>query len=130
MTDYDENFELSLIKNVKYLKLNDYKFANDVVFKPTELENLKKLEQISFLFADYNFISLLVRGLVNVKIIQITNYAAHLPINLIKLNTERKQLVGAKKLTIFVPEDNFLEVKWKTTYGETDLSHIILKRNN
>lgn len=83
IVDYNNDFNLSLIKNVKYLKLNDYKFANDVVFKPTELKNLV------FGYADFNFVSLLVRELVNLKIIQINAYAAYSPINLSKLNNER-----------------------------------------
>lgn len=66
-------------------------------------------------------------NIVNLRKIKILSYNGDL--DLIKLNDERQKLHGAKKVTIFIPEKLFLKTKWNTRNGDTDLSHIQLKRD-
>lgn len=44
------------------------------------------------------------------------------------LNREREQLLGARKLIIYVPEDIFLATKWSTNNGDINLSLVELRR--
>lgn len=49
---------------------------------------------------------------------------------LTKLNDARKQLFGARKVTIYVPDGLFLKLKWTAKYGVTDHQFVELKRYN
>ncbi|XP_031639430.1 uncharacterized protein LOC116351467 [Contarinia nasturtii] len=44
------------------------------------------------------------------------------------LNAEREKLDGAKKVTIYVPDDVFATTKWATKNGNTDLGSVEIKR--
>lgn len=51
-------------------------------------------------------------------------------LNLAKINTERKKLAGARKITMYVPNDVFLATKWATRNGDTNLEHIEMQRSD
>lgn len=48
-------------------------------------------------------------------------------VDLLKMNKEREQLKGAKKVTIFVPDDVFLTTKWAR--GDLNLRFVEMKRS-
>lgn len=48
------------------------------------------------------------------------------PVDLLKMNKEREQLKGAKKVSIFVPDDVFLTTKWAR--GNLNLRFVEMKR--
>lgn len=51
-------------------------------------------------------------------------------LNLVELNEERKKLMGAKKVIIYVRDDVFLATKWATHNGDTNLSLIEMRRSD
>lgn len=46
------------------------------------------------------------------------------------MNNERGNLMGARKLTIFVPNSTFFTMKWATTNGDLNLNFIEIRRSD
>lgn len=95
---------------------------------PPEIINLEQLELLVIDYTDLNYLSLIIRKLVNLRTIKMGHLNSAVVLNLFKLNNERRDLARAKKLTIYVPENVFQKTKWTTRNGDIDISHIIMKR--
>ncbi|XP_031633813.1 uncharacterized protein LOC116347378 [Contarinia nasturtii] len=50
--------------------------------------------------------------------------------NLTMLNEERAKLAGARKIIFYTRDDVFLATKWTTRNGDTNLSHIEIRRSD
>lgn len=127
MIEHYINWEIFWLKNVKYL-LMPMIFYDGARVLALEITNLKRLEHFVIGRADSNYLRLIIRELPNLRKIEIDIFTGTDKLNLIELNNERKHLIGAKRVIIFVPDQIFLSTKWTTPYGHTNLSHIVLKR--
>ncbi|XP_055306234.1 uncharacterized protein LOC129570589 [Sitodiplosis mosellana] len=116
--------------------LNELKeLAMNCVQDPEQLtriaQNLTSIERIFVAQATINDVLPFIQHAQNVNKIKINrlehgNRSENITLDLITLNKYRKELVGASKITIYVPEKWYLETKW--TMGTTDYSLIELKR--
>ncbi|XP_055303147.1 uncharacterized protein LOC129568844 isoform X2 [Sitodiplosis mosellana] len=50
-------------------------------------------------------------------------------LKLVTFNKEREKLVGARKVTIYVPDNIFLKTKWTTKHGDTNLKFVEMQRS-
>lgn len=94
---------------------------------------LTKLEKLFIQNANYDHMLTFIRRSTNLKLIKvIPKDKAHFNggvINLVALNEERKKLTNARKIVIYIEDNVFLATKWSTDYGDTNLSHIEMKRS-
>ncbi|XP_031637209.1 uncharacterized protein LOC116349762 [Contarinia nasturtii] len=67
-----------------------------------------------------------LKKLKKIKLIQRTTWPVVLKLR--KLNAEREKLDGAGKVTIYLPDKDFLATKWASKNGSTNFSKIQIKR--
>lgn len=91
-------------------------------------QNLKKLEQLHFGCNTLDISLPFARCLPKLKTIEVGEKESHTNINIKTLNNERGNLPNAVYLTIYMPEDQFLDIKWKSK--EVKFKWIQLKRAN
>lgn len=72
----------------------------------------------------------LIQNLKNLKILILVMKTVRVPLilNLNKLNAEREKLDGAKKVTIYVPNEDYTATKWASKGGRTDFGLVAVKR--
>lgn len=85
------------------------------------------LERGSIDHAPLNIL-LLIQKLKHLKKINLVHFESEEIIQLERLNEEREKLVGAKKVTIYVPDAVYLATKWATKNGITNFNMIEMKR--
>ena len=94
---------------------------------------LTKLEKLFIQNANYEHMLTFIRRSTNLKLIKVLpKDKAHFnggAINLVALNAERRKLPNARKIVIYIEDNVFLATKWSTDYGDTNLSHIEMKRS-
>lgn len=114
--------------NLKELNVYAYEFFEDLEISASNLVNV---EQVYIAFASINDTMPFVRRCANVKQIKINHlengiYFKNGIIDLSALNTERKKLNGAHKITMYVSEKIYLANKWMS---KTNFDLVELKRN-
>ncbi|XP_055309868.1 uncharacterized protein LOC129573403 [Sitodiplosis mosellana] len=117
-----------------------YTFCGKLNMEKT-VSNLANLEKVVFWEANVEDVLAIVRNSMRIREIKIRtlnekgrfspnfngkNFFNQNQLNLTALNEERKKILGARKVSIFVNEDIFIATKWTT--GETVHSLIELKR--
>lgn len=124
-------FRVSQLVNLKELKISNGIKAKDMDILA---KNLINLTEVSLGNTTYNDFLPFVRHSANLQVLQLYpknkkqfNGGA---LNLNALNDERAHLIGARKLTIHVPDEIFLATKWTTKYGITNFNFIEMKRDN
>lgn len=120
---------LSKLNNLKELSILDHINVDwDEV-----AGNLKKLERLFIQNATYDDMMAFIRRSPKLKLIKVfPKDMEHFNggvMNLVKLNEERKNLPKARKLIIYIEDNVFLPTKWATDDGDTNLSHIEMKRS-
>lgn len=113
--------------NLKELYFNHYVWISN--FEPSA-KNLDNVERVYFESTEANYIMLLLRYASKVKEIMVryleSSTAENEVIDLVAWNKERKQLIGASKVTIYVDERIFLLTKFAK--ANIELSLVTLKR--
>lgn len=117
-----ENCNLSRLISLKYLAVRQY---NKTIF-PSLFINLVNLEHLILNTINFSDLLILLRAMANLKKIKIENFNGEM--NLIKLNEERKKLIDAKKVIIYVSEEIFVRTKWRTKNGDINLKFVEMKR--
>lgn len=121
---FSESYSLSHLSNLKELEI-----MNSV--------NLKDLETLALGLKNLEGLTLSNTVTVN-DILPFIRYSAKLyriqvnfnegSLNLYKLNEERRRLSTARKIILYVSDNVFLETKWTTMRGETNLDFIEMRR--
>lgn len=119
---FGDDCDLSCIK--KLFVTNTFKIPDGKLLLPAE--RLLNLEHLVLNFADSDDLSMLISGFLKLRTIKINWFSGDL--NLRKLNNERQKLTGAPKITIYVPENTFQNVKYSTWNGDLNLEFIEIKR--
>lgn len=110
--------ELSILKGVHNVNLQEL------------AESCGRLEHLQLGTNKIDDILPFVRCSPNLKSIKAFSNAKHqvIIIDLVSLNEERKKLLAARKLIIFVPDDIFIAAKWSTK-GLCDSNFVELRRS-
>lgn len=121
---FSESFDLPLLTNLKGLTILDGSNDNDMNILANRLMNLERILIQNAIYSDIlPFIRQSVK-LNKIKIIPKVNET----LRLVNLNEEREKLAGARKITIYVPDNIFLATKWTTKNGDINLNMIEMKR--
>lgn len=117
--------------------LNELKeFAMNGVAYPEQLkviaQNQSSIERIYLDHAKISHILPFIQHAQNVnkikiRVVQSDNGFEDITLDLPTLNKYREELVGASKVTIYIPEKLYLETKWAT--GKTDYNSVEIKRS-
>lgn len=131
--EFNKSFNLINLKNLKQLDILRYP-------KPTEMKilakNLTKLERIFIGDATIKDIIPFVKYSMNLMKLNVAfnddiqSNEAHKSnafLDCIKLNKAREKFNGAKKITVFVQENDFLETKWMNN-GNINMEFVEIKR--
>lgn len=121
---YDEFHIDVCLKNLKVLAVDNLDKVADIENLPSKLPNIEK---IYFIYTNSKEILPFIRKSPKLKTILLKRryYAAEFP-DLIQMNQERKKLAGARKVAIYLCENNFLASKWGIK--KTNLEMIELRR--
>lgn len=112
-------------------KLKEFYFYRPNLEIPAmPMNSLINIKRIDVYEASFDMIIPFIRCCIKLKQVKIKrlrsgNYTKNDIIDLVGLNRERKKLLNARKIAIFVEEDIFLKNKWNQ---EINLSFIALKR--
>lgn len=88
------------------------------------LATLPKLKWVSFDCCTFNDILVLIRRAVNLTKLRFTRISTRIWLskeNIAILNNTRKKLDGASKVTIYVTEPMYLDLKWEMKQQEFEL---------
>lgn len=119
--------DFTTLVNLEILHIDH--FTTDIMDMAPIAEKLKNLKDISFLDADYNTILPFIKHLPKLKRIVVKYMDAEEDINeLLAFNRERRklgELVGnASKVTIYIPETPYLQIRNKSVTMYLDLVEI------
>lgn len=120
-----ENDDLSPLKNLKELVL----CGSNTVDMENLAKHLMKLQRLHIKDSIFDDITPFIRQSRILHKIKVSGDSS-LVLNLTMLNEERSTLDGAWKITIYVDDDVFLNTKWMTKNGDTDLEFIEMRRSN
>ncbi|XP_031633905.1 uncharacterized protein LOC116347460 [Contarinia nasturtii] len=128
----DDCINVGALSSLEELRVYESRFVTDLKTLP---HMLLKLKRICFYFASSDDILPFICHATNLNKIKVEciQSGSHFDENdkildLIALNKERKKLVGALKITIYVGEDVYLATKWATK--QTDFNMIEMKRES
>lgn len=114
---------LSKLQNLKYLNINWLLNGADQI-----AQQLQRLEELSITVASIDAIYSFVRYSINLSSVHIdqirTKNQCNVKFNANNLNKRRSSLVYARKLIIYVPEKNFIKLKWSSGPMNYDLVEI------
>ncbi|XP_031620199.1 uncharacterized protein LOC116338807 isoform X1 [Contarinia nasturtii] len=119
----DDGVDLSPLINLKKLCLDR---ASDIENMKELAQTLINLETIQFIRAELRDIMPFIKDSVKLNKIIIYNEIDANTFKLTALNDARMKLTGARKITMYVREDNYLTAKWSKT--GTKLKFIEVKR--
>lgn len=121
---FSERCGLSRLVHLKELTIYDG-------FNPIDMEilakNLINLRRITLNKATFDDILPFIQN--SIKLNRIHASFTENILNLKRLNEERMELIDGRKIIIFVPDNVFLATKWNTKNGDTNLSHIEMRRS-
>lgn len=95
-------------------------------------EGLVNIQQLNLHKTTYNDILPFIRHSTQLQRINVkneTNFYVNRP-NILTLNDERKKLKLARKVTIFVGDTLFVNIKWATKNGQMDFDLVEFKRSD
>lgn len=115
--------DLCGLKHLKQLVLKNYYNFTDMDILAKGLINLERLELCN---ANFNDILPFIRHSAKLKHLKIGSYTGTLKLKL--FNEERSKLFRARRLSIYVPDNIFLEMKWTKHYGHTYSNFIDIRR--
>lgn len=100
-------------------------------FTPADMEylakHLKNLERLDLVRnATFEHILPFIRNSVNLRKIRLGADVGHLKLGM--CNEQRTKLINARSVTIYVPDNIYLNMKWNYNYGETDFNAIKMRR--
>ncbi|XP_055303133.1 uncharacterized protein LOC129568837 isoform X3 [Sitodiplosis mosellana] len=124
--NYIQSYNLPLVTNLKELSIMDTTPTADMEILANGLVNLERLYLCK---TTYNDILPFIRQ--SVKLNRIIVKGVYFSENIFKVSTmnkEREKLKNARKVTIYVPDDLFVTIKWATPNGDTDLKLVEIKR--
>lgn len=124
------------MENLKEVRLRGFK---DILYDATDhakeilVDGMVNLERVSFGGAGLVDILSFICGSRKLAKFRIESFAEGAlqngAINLLAWNNQRKQLDGARKVTIYVDEEVYLATKWASHHGQTDFDFVELKRH-
>lgn len=121
---FDRRYNFAHLSDLKELAIVRDFTATDMEYLAKHLENLERLDLIRNASCDH--ILPFIRNSVNLTKIRLGNDAGHLKVG--KFNEERTKLINARRITIYVPDNIYLNMKWDYNYGETDFDAIKIRR--
>ncbi|XP_055306354.1 uncharacterized protein LOC129570682 [Sitodiplosis mosellana] len=122
---FSRSYSLPLLTNLKVLTILNGSNTNDMDILA---KNLVNIERICFQNATHSDILPFIRRSVRLNKVKFVPTANEAILKLAKLNVERVKLAGARKITIYVPDNVFLATKWTAKNGEINLNMIEMKR--
>lgn len=111
------------LRSLKELNVDGSVKSKDIEILATNLVNL---ECLSIGNINCNDLLPFMRDTAKLKKVRANNIEGVL--DLVAFDKERNKLCGARKVTIYVPDNSFLATKWSTPNGNTNLGFIELKR--
>lgn len=127
--EIDQIFDLPQLINLKELAIFDGVKTADMEILADSYTNLQRLHICNASIDD--ILPFIHRSPTLNKIKVFAKDAAHFNdgiLSLKRLNEDRGKLLGARKVTVFVPDNIFLKTKWATENGNINLNLIELKR--
>lgn len=124
--NFIQSYNLPLVSNLKELSIMDTTPTVDMEMLANGLLNL---ERVMVCKTTFNDILPFIRH--STKLYRIILKDAHFSENIFKvstMNNERAKLKNARKVTIYVPDDLFVAIKWAATNGDTNLKLVEIKR--
>lgn len=119
-------YELPLVISLKELSIMD---TTPTVDMDALAHGLINLERLYLCKTTYNDILPFIRHSIKLnRIILKDPYYNENVFKVSTMNREREQLKNARKVTIYVPDDLFVTIKWATTNGDTNLEFVEVKR--
>lgn len=122
---FSESFSLPQLSHLKELTILDGSNAKDMDILA---ENLVNLERVILQNASVRDILPFICHSVKLNKVKFVPNTNETILKLATLNEKREKLTGARKVTIYVPDNIFLATKWKTNNGVTNLNMIEIKR--
>lgn len=122
---FNECYNLPLLRNLKSIEIFDGSNANDMDILAKKLNNLEK---VLIENATHNDILPFIRQSVRLNKMKIAFKTNEQILRLSMLNEEREKLSGARRITVYVPDEIFLATKWTTKNGDITLNMIEMKR--
>lgn len=120
---FDRSYNIDHLTNLKELAIvRDFRTA-DMEYLAKHLENLERLDLNRNATSEH--IMPFIRHSVNLTKIRLGS-AGHLKLG--KFNEERTKLINARCVTVYVPDNLYLKMKWDYNYGETDFDAIKIRR--
>lgn len=124
LSKFTEIYQLNRLTSLKKLSLPSGLKANDIDILATSLVNL---EMVSINSISSNDLLPFMRC--SMKLKQLYAYLNDgCILNLIKLNREREQLIGARRVIIYLQGNIFLATKWKIHNGDASLKLVEMRR--
>lgn len=127
--EYGQIFGLAQLTNLRELAILDGAKADDMEILANSYTNLQRFYISNASIDDIRPFICRSTNLTKVKVIP--KDESHFNggiLPLIALNREREKLAGARKVTIYVPDNVFINSKWATRDGDVNLKMIELKR--
>lgn len=122
---FHRNYDISHLTNLKELAIvRDFTTA-DMEYLAKHLQQLERLDLIQNASSEH--ILPFIRHSVNLTKIRVGSDAGF-PLTLRKFSEERTKLINARKVTIYVPDNLYLNLKWNFNYGGTDFDAIKIRR--
>ncbi|XP_031639406.1 uncharacterized protein LOC116351446 [Contarinia nasturtii] len=126
---FSTGFNLSIFSNLKELIILDRLYAVDIEHLARSLATLERLYVKDASIDDIVPFIRLSPTLKKMKVIPRDRKSFNgAMLDIAKLNKERAELTGARKLTIYTRDDVFLTTKWNTKDGNIDQSFLKIRR--
>lgn len=121
---FDRSYNFAHLSDLKELAIvRDFTPA-DMEYLAKHLKNLERLDLVRN--ATFEHILPFIRNSVNLRKIRLGTDVGHLKLGM--FNDQRTKLINARGITIYVPDNIYLTMKWNYNYGETDFSAIKIRR--
>lgn len=128
---YNGIWKLPELSNLLELALLDV--SDDVNLEPIA-NNLTQLQRLFLSNASFEHLTTFIRlskNLIRVKFANNSKHQCNEKItHLSTLNIERSKLLGARKVTIYAPDNIYLQIKWSTNTGNMKFDFIEMKRSD
>lgn len=116
---------LDLCSNLKCLGLKTHSSITQIDLESTA-KSLINLEELCFIGCEFKVVEPFIQYSIHIKRIYFDYGSRGDILNLSALNQKREQLVGAKMITIYLKEDEYMATKWRNK--SDDLKLIEIKR--
>lgn len=124
---FTESFSLHKLIDLKELTIFDGANETEIDVLAT---GLVSIERVHIHNVKFNDIRSFIRRSMKLNKLKVTmrDEPNATTLDIVTMNQEREQLIGARKITIFVSDIVFLETKWTMNNGNMNLNLIELKR--